>query len=416
MSERSNPAPRQAPSDFQALGDFLHARLTTGRSLSPSPAELRRRRLVLAQALDRRGAGLFVGFDGASIQYLTRYRPALTERPVAVLLTARGEASLFTPLLRAPDAAAQAVEAVIESYREYPGHRHPMEVLAGLIRGKRNGKIVLEAPSYASPHGYRGAPLADLLGGEIEIDGDLVKHLRTVKSAEEIALLRHAADWAMWAHWLLQRETRPGIAASAAAGAATGAAMGELRARFGAVQGPAWPLQVSAGFDGQVGVDGTVNHAHRTLDSLIGEAAPLITRAAAYIGGYYADVERSFVAGEATVAYRDLFAQASDIHRYALGLVRPGMPVGEIDRRVSHKFAEMGIEPYWRHHVGHSLGLLEREEPYLDVGIATALAPGMVVTVEPGVYRPGVGGIRNSDCVLVTESGSENLTPYPVAC
>lgn len=396
------------------LGAVLEHRLSGSRPVSPSPLELARRRTGLATVLDRRGATLFVGFTPASIQYLTLYSTSSTERPTAVLLSRHGDVRLFVPKLRAADAEAQAVDASLEIYPEYPGERHPMELLATLIRRTGPSKVLLEAPSYSSPHGYRGPRLADLLGGGFAIDGDFVQRARMIKSPEEIGLLRHACDWAMWAHWLLQRELRLDLPASAVGGLATGAATRRLREQYSGRTGLAWPLQVSAGFDGQVGIDGTLNHAHRSLDTVIAEGDPVITKASAYVGGYYADIERSLVAGEPSSAYRELFRQARELHAFAGEQVHPGRTVAEIDRHVSVKFAEMGIAADWRHHVGHSVGLLEREEPFLDVGARTVLEPGMVVTIEPGVYREGVGGVRQSDCVLVTEQGYEILTPYPL--
>ncbi len=72
-----------------------------------------------------------------------------------------------------------------------------------------------------------------------------------------------------------------------------------------------------------------------------------------------------------------------------------------------------GLTPYWRHHTGHGLGRLLHEPPYLDVGDERVLAPGMVVSVEPGIYVPGLGGFRHSDTVVVTEDGVRSITTYP---
>jgi len=69
--------------------------------------------------------------------------------------------------------------------------------------------------------------------------------------------------------------------------------------------------------------------------------------------------------------------------------------------------------PYWRHHTGHSLGYGMHEAPFLDVGDQTAIEPGMVFSIEPGIYIPGLGGFRHSDTVLVTHDGIEILTSYP---
>jgi Xaa-Pro aminopeptidase len=83
------------------------------------------------------------------------------------------------------------------------------------------------------------------------------------------------------------------------------------------------------------------------------------------------------------------------------------------DRAVRAYFEEHDLWPCWRHHTGHAIGLRYHEGPFLDSGDDTEIRAGMVFTVEPGLYSPELGGFRHSDTVLVTDSGTENLTYYP---
>jgi Xaa-Pro aminopeptidase len=69
--------------------------------------------------------------------------------------------------------------------------------------------------------------------------------------------------------------------------------------------------------------------------------------------------------------------------------------------------------PYWKHHTGHAIGLRYHEGPFLDTGDQTIIQPGMIFTVEPGLYKAGLGGFRHSDTVLVTDAGIELMTYYP---
>jgi Xaa-Pro dipeptidase len=76
-------------------------------------------------------------------------------------------------------------------------------------------------------------------------------------------------------------------------------------------------------------------------------------------------------------------------------------------------FEENGLLPYWRQHTGHAIGLRNHEAPFLDIGDQTVIEPGMVFTIEPGLYQEGLGGFRHSDTVAVTDDGIDILTDYP---
>jgi Xaa-Pro dipeptidase len=80
---------------------------------------------------------------------------------------------------------------------------------------------------------------------------------------------------------------------------------------------------------------------------------------------------------------------------------------------VNAYFEKHGLTSYWRQHVGHGTGLRVHETPFIDVGNPAPLLPGMVFTVEPGLYDSEVGGFRHSDTVAVTEDGYDLLTDYP---
>jgi Xaa-Pro dipeptidase len=91
----------------------------------------------------------------------------------------------------------------------------------------------------------------------------------------------------------------------------------------------------------------------------------------------------------------------------------PGAKCSEVDQAVRDYYEKHELMPYWKHHVGHAIGLRYHEAPFLDLGDETEIRPGMVFTVEPGLYHPGLGGFRHSDTVLITEEGNEILTYYP---
>ncbi|MGH2621690.1 MAG: M24 family metallopeptidase, partial [Anaerolineales bacterium] len=93
--------------------------------------------------------------------------------------------------------------------------------------------------------------------------------------------------------------------------------------------------------------------------------------------------------------------------------LRPGAKCSDVDRAVRAYFKKHQLEPYWKHHSGHAIGIRYHEGPFLDSGDHTDLKPGMVFTVEPGLYVPELGGFRHSDTVVLVEDGIEILTYYP---
>jgi Xaa-Pro aminopeptidase len=144
---------------------------------------------------------------------------------------------------------------------------------------------------------------------------------------------------------------------------------------------------------------------------------------------YHADMTRTFCVGEAPPLLLELHQAVEQALQDSLRAIGPGVPGQEFDRRVSdfffaegyhtllHPPAEHGREgrPGYIHGLGHGLGLDVHEQPGLGQAGRDPLEPGDVVTVEPGLYLPGFGGVRLEDAVVVTEDGNENLTSYPYA-
>ncbi len=132
------------------------------------------------------------------------------------------------------------------------------------------------------------------------------------------------------------------------------------------------------------------------------------------IGGYSAELERTLFVKYARDSHRDLYEKMMRIREAALMLIRPYGDIKEVDKAVREKAKELGVYEYLRHHVGHGLGIEGHERPFIDIGYEGKFLPGMVFSVEPGIYVPGLGGFRHSDTVLVRKDGIEFLTKYPV--
>ncbi len=132
-----------------------------------------------------------------------------------------------------------------------------------------------------------------------------------------------------------------------------------------------------------------------------------------WFNGYRAENERTFFVGQPSEKQKDLLKLAIEAQRVAMELIRPGITAREVDLASYEVFKKAGYGEYVNHRVGHGLGLSEHEEPYLRFDNELILQKGMVYTIEPGVYVPGLGGFRHSDTVILTKDGSYSITQYP---
>jgi len=125
--------------------------------------------------------------------------------------------------------------------------------------------------------------------------------------------------------------------------------------------------------------------------------------------GYIADETRAFSVGEPSEEFRRVHEVVKRAQQAARECIRPGLACQEVDRTARRIITEAGFGQYFTHRVGHGLGLDVHEDPYMVEGNERRLEPGMVFSVEPGVYLPGKFGIRIEDIMYVTESGAGNL-------
>lgn len=130
----------------------------------------------------------------------------------------------------------------------------------------------------------------------------------------------------------------------------------------------------------------------------------------ARVNGYCSDMTRTVVVGHASEKHREIYDVVLRAQLAALEAVKPGVPAKEVDLAGRKVIEEAGYGEYFGHGIGHGVGLNVHEKPSVSRMSEDVLRPGMVITVEPGIYIPGFGGVRIEDLVLVTEGGKNNLT------
>jgi Xaa-Pro dipeptidase len=377
-------------------------------------AELQGRRERLLEHCRAGGLDGYVLFDEQYIKYFAGFGFLATERPVAFASTAAGEEIVFVPEFEVERIEAETSFERVESYPEYPGREHPMLILAQVLASLgMKTPLGADQDGYPGILGYSGPALSEVAGGSVAPLAPFVESMMVRKSEAEIALIRESARWCEHAHGLLQQYSRPGTnEADASLRAAH-----EATLAMAAALGPSYGQQASsdgasAGYRGQIGRRSAWAHAvAHTIEFREGDV--LVSETSAPVWGYNAELERAMIVGEPTDEMRRLFHHMVGAQQVAFEALRPGVTCADVDEAVLAYFEVNDLLPYWRQHTGHAIGLRNHEAPFLDVGDHTTIEPGMVFTVEPGVYDGGVGGFRHSDTVLVTPDGIELLTSYP---
>jgi Xaa-Pro dipeptidase len=355
----------------------------------------------------------YVLFGADYVRYYTAFEFLATERPVAVIGSTSGELAVFVPEFEVERVREETAFERIESYPEYPGREHPMLLLARVLADMGVAALGADENGYPGILGYDGPPLSEVTGHLVARLGPFVESMMVRKSAAEVELIRESARWCEHAHRLLQEYSRPGATeAEASLRAGQEATLAMLEALPGYAGQQASSDGVTAGYRGQIGRRSA--WAHAVAHNIPFEAGQvLVTESAAPIWGYNAELERALVVGPPTDDMRRLFDHTVAAQQVAFDALRPGVTCADVDGAVLRYFEENDLLSYWRQHVGHAIGLRNHEAPFLDVGDHTVVEPGMVFTIEPGLYADGLGGFRHSDTVVVTEDGIDVLTDYP---
>ena len=378
-----------------------------------APAEFAERRGRLLDHVRDLGASGYALFGPSYVHYFTGFWFLSNERPIVYVQATDGEDAIFVPEFEVERTKAEASFERIESYPEYPGLEHPMRIFARMVRDLGiAGRIAADADGYPGILGYRGPSLSEVTGAEVVSVEETIEAMLARKSTAEIELIRESGRWCAYAHARLQEHTRVGVTeaeASLRAQQETTLAMLEAhgsRGLLGSGDG------AKAGYRGQIGRRSA--WAHAVAHNIRFEPGDvLVTETGAPVWGYQAELERALVVGPPTDRMRFLFDHMLASQQAAFDVIRPGATCAEVDAAVTAYFEKHELQRYWRQHTGHGTGLRNHEAPFLDVGDPTPLEPGMVFTIEPGLYDDEVGGFRHSDTVVVTDAGYELLTDYP---
>ena len=345
-----------------------------------------------------RGAGLDLValIPGPNHRYLTNSVHYVLERPIVT----------FYPLDRAPVAVIPELEIAlfqrheissqIVSYTDAEGYQGAFRQALDLV-GSRGATIGVEGLHMRFFEGELIRALAP--DAEVVDASEALAGLRLHKDADEIAALRRA------------------IAISEEALAAT---FDQINVGMSEIEAAAILERHLYALGGDGLAFGTILHAGGNtplphlgpLNYRIQHGDPLIVDFGATFEGYCADITRTVFVGSVSDAQREFYAVVQAANEAGRAAAAPGVTCETVDIAARQVFIDAGYEYLIRHRTGHGIGLEAHEAPYMVVGNQRLLEPGMVFTVEPGIYREGEIGVRIEDNMLITEDGAESLTSF----
>ncbi|CCO08899.1 M24 family metallopeptidase [Desulforamulus hydrothermalis] len=346
---------------------------------------------------------------------LAKLRRLMAQREITYLMVTKPENRLYLSgftgtagiLLIGPDTADFFTDfRYIEQVKQQSPHFRavkvdqgsPFEAVAEVLRQYKSDKLFFEDEHLTVKQYHR---LKEHLGQINPVPaGDLAEELRMVKDQQEIGIIRRAMEIGDRAFAHILNYIKPGVAERELACEL------EFFMRRQGASGAAFATIVASGPRSALphGVAG---------DRRLQPGDFITMDFGAVYQGYHSDMTRTVVLGEPDEKQQEIYNIVLAAQLAGLAAVRPGVKAREVDEAARQVIERRGYGEYFGHGTGHGVGLAIHENPRLAAKDETVLQAGMVVTVEPGIYLPGWGGVRIEDSVLVTDEGCEVLTSSP---
>ena len=356
--------------------------------------ETRVRRLQVE--LQQGGFSHAVFAPGASFYYLTGIRAHQSERLTLLGLDREGNAALLLPRLEAESAGDLSGYQAALTYADDEGPGKALEQFVALL-GMKGGDHVAAEP--LNLRLFEARLLEDAGVRTLRSSAELVMRLRLIKDDAELAAIKKAA--AIVDQALQQALSLFKIGMSETELAA------ELELQMRRLGSEGVPFSTIVG----AGERGALPHGMPSGRKVRGGDLVVLDYGA-MVDGYAADTTRTLAFGEVDEKARRVYGVVKEAQATALRAIRPGATASQVDEAARGVIAAAGFGDYFTHRTGHGLGLDVHEFPSIVGGNDLLLVPGMVFTVEPGIYLPGELGVRIEDDVVVTADGAETLTSF----
>jgi len=336
-------------------------------------------------------------FDGLLISHLPNIRYLCGFTGSAGLLLVEEAGSVFFTDVRYDTQAHDEVEgakvviakkAVLPALADWMGGRR---------KRSRGWTVGIESEHFTIAEKKRLIKLRPS-GVSVKDAPSMVERTRMVKDDEELKQIRAAVALGAKLFDRALEVLKPGAKETEVA------AEMELAARRAGAEEMSFPTIIASG------ARSALPHG-RASNQAIASGAFVVCDFGVILGGYCSDQTRTVWMGSASDEARKAYEAVKEAQQAAVEAVRPGVTVGEVDESARKVLRKARLGRYFTHSTGHGVGLEIHEAPRVASGQKEVLQPGMVITIEPGVYFPGKWGVRIEDMVAVTAGGHEQLTP-----
>jgi len=367
----------------------------------PSQEELYSRLEKVRTLMAQQNLDYYVSFDPVNIYYLTNFANYVHERPFILVIPKKGTMKFLVPLLEKTHIESRAkCELELTHYFEFPAPQGENwfdryhELIEKDVRVGVESAMTLRI--------YDQTP-----GNKIKTD--IIDEVRLIKTEYEIGRNVHACKVINAGHKRLLKIIRPGMMLFELYNQVSGYLMAKvvgdmknLNPLVSRVMAVVLPPSLS--YD---------PHNFTDVFLKMEEGGPHVSGVGGQVDGYGVEIERSFFLGTVPEKAKDPFDAMMEGRALAFEQAKPGANFSEIDVAVRKILKDRGYADKMLHRTGHGLGITGHEGPYLAAGYDRKIEPGMIISIEPGIYIRELGGFRHSDTILITDDGNVSLTKAP---
>jgi Xaa-Pro dipeptidase len=353
---------------------------------------------VCALMRDYKIQGLAIN-AGSDLKYLTGLDFHLSERPAILLITANAEAAFIFPEFEKEKAGRTEIPAHLFPYPE-DSRSWPEAVRQALEKIRLTDACLAVSPTSMR---YLEISLLQQASAPLQIisGADVFREIFIQKDNEEIQAAKQAVTIAQQALLQTLPEVKPGKTEKEIANLLV---INLLKA--GSEPELAFSPIVAAG-------PNSANPHANPGDRKMQSGDLIIFDWGARYQGYVSDITRTFALEQMPDDFLEIAFTVLAANQAARKKIRDGVSAGEIDAAARNVIDTAGYGEFFLHRTGHGIGLNAHEDPYISQSSTTILKPGMMFTIEPGIYLSGKGGVRIEDNVVVTRNGAETLTSLP---